>query len=105
MLLILCSALPVFSENMGHPQLKKNVIVNKCPKLLRIYFLPKLFLCVFQGPLVNTLRCFPLNQIQISSPLSTERWVYHLRYRVQVHARPPLYKGQFKMTHMKNTIY
>ena len=31
------SALYVFSENMGHPQPMKIVIVNKCLKLLRIY--------------------------------------------------------------------
>ena len=30
-------ALSVFSENMGHPQLIKIVIVKNCPKLQRIY--------------------------------------------------------------------
>ena len=27
----------VFSENMGHPEPIKNVIIKKCPKLMRIY--------------------------------------------------------------------
>ena len=31
------SVFSVFSENMGHPQPIKIVIVKKCPKLLRIY--------------------------------------------------------------------
>ena len=29
--------LSVFSENMGHPQLQKIVIIKKCPKLPWIY--------------------------------------------------------------------
>ena len=28
---------PIFSENMGHPQPSKVVIIYKCPKLPRIY--------------------------------------------------------------------
>ena len=27
----------VFSENMGHPEPLKIIIIKKCPKLLRIY--------------------------------------------------------------------
>ena len=27
----------VFSENLGHPELTKIVIIKKCPKLLSIY--------------------------------------------------------------------
>ena len=42
----IADTISTFSENMGHPVLKKIVIIKKCPKLLRIYgntiLLPKL---------------------------------------------------------------